>query len=154
MDALPALIDNMTRSADHKDKILNICLINLTICLLKVDGEIEDDDCDGNGFESEKESRPNRCSVVLDVNEKKGKINKQLKSIIKSNTNLSNSREELLKLFTENLIPIGDARQCKLLFQLFLEQSGNYLLLELIKDGDNKGRKGNSKNLEIFKTAW
>jgi hypothetical protein len=82
--------------------------------------------------------------------EKEG-INKQLKIILASNTKSAVSSLELLKLLQKSEIEIDTAKECPILYKMFLTHNENLLLLGLLNEKPNLGRTAGEESRESFK---
>ena len=121
------------------------------------DDQISYDDCNGENFEADDEEEneelidsSNHCTQLLGINEKKQQINKEVKSILQANKKADDSREDLLNIFKNEEIEIAEATGCTILYKLFLKHSKNELLLGMLEEKPQVGRRSAELNLEAF----
>lgn len=84
-----------------------------------------------------------------------GRVNNKMKDAINSDLKFSEKCRVLHKIFvTEEEIDIKHALACKTLFLMFLDHSGNKLLMKLIEGGHKMGRNGKTAGVEAFQNIW
>lgn len=78
----------------------------------------------------------------------------KLKEIINLDIKLSKGANDLRLIFKGEDISMKHALNCNLLYTMFLENSGNLLLIEVLKAGNHRGKNGLKEAIRIFNKIW
>ena len=95
-------------------------------------------------------SDDNNCSMLLTNKDTKSKMNKRISDIVASERRLLEIMKDLETFLNTQMITYNDAKDSRSLFQIYLENSDNKLLIKLMEDGSHLGRGAKTSTSDAF----
>lgn len=106
---------------------------------------MNDQDDGGDEEGEDHSSNPNLCTSYLSNPNQFNRVTKKMGKIVNSQHNFSQDAKVLFSILSEEgMINYGDALSCIDLYKIYLQKSGNLLLLRIMESPSQKGRNGES----------
>ena len=81
-------------------------------------------------------------------------MNAKLRGIIHLKVKVASLTDDLRNYLVSEAVQYDDARSCAKLFGMFLINSGNFLLAEILKRGNKLGPNAKGAALASFQSIW
>lgn len=127
-----------------------------TFVFYEADDQNDDNDDEDVSDDDEMNNQVQDKALINLLNDKRKmqEVNNKMGKIIKLSAGSEESQRLLFQLFEEKNVIYRDAAFCKTLFRIFLDHSGNKLLIKLLETESHKGRHGKLTALDELKSIW